>query len=99
MSGTLSPSFQHARGLATMVLSAAALTANVILIRALSQVQSVNVWLISCTCFVVGKNRLQQSHTMRHAFMYASISLSPWNGPLQTTTFHPRPRNLSWKWS
>ena len=54
MSGTLSPSFQHARGLATMVLSAAALTANVILIRALSQVQSVNVWLISCTCFVVG---------------------------------------------
>ena len=37
-----------------MVLSAAAFTANVLLIRALGQVQSVNVWLISCTCFVVG---------------------------------------------
>lgn len=37
-----------------MVLSAAAFTANVLLIRALGQVQSVNVWLISCTRFVVG---------------------------------------------
>lgn len=54
MSGSLSPSSLHARGLATMVLSAAAFTANVLLIRALGQVQSVNVWLISCTRFVVG---------------------------------------------
>ena len=44
----------HARGLALMVLSAAAFTVNVLLIRALGQVQSVNVWLISCTRFVVG---------------------------------------------
>ncbi len=44
----------HARGLALMVLSAAAFTANVLLIRALGHVQSVNVWLISCTRFVVG---------------------------------------------
>lgn len=54
MSGSLTPSSHHARGLATMVLSAAAFTANVLLIRALGQVQSVNVWLISCTRFVVG---------------------------------------------
>jgi drug/metabolite transporter (DMT)-like permease len=37
-----------------MVLSAVAFTANVLLIRALGEVQSVNVWLISCTRFVVG---------------------------------------------
>jgi drug/metabolite transporter (DMT)-like permease len=37
-----------------MVLSAAAFTTNVLLIRALGQVQAVNVWLISCTRFVVG---------------------------------------------
>ena len=53
----LSPSTassHHARGVALMVLSAAAFTANVLLIRALGQVQSVNVWLISCTRFAVG---------------------------------------------
>lgn len=44
----------HARGLALMVFSALAFTANVLLIRALEQVQSVNVWLISCARFVVG---------------------------------------------
>lgn len=44
----------HTRGLLLMVLSAAAFTANVLLIRALGQVQSVNVWLISCTRFTVG---------------------------------------------
>lgn len=44
----------HARGLALMLLSAAAFTANVLLIRELGQVQSVNIWLTSCTRFVVG---------------------------------------------
>jgi len=37
-----------------MVLSAAAFTVNVLLIRALGQGQANNVWLISCTRFVVG---------------------------------------------
>ena len=37
-----------------MLLSAAAFTANVLLIRALGQVQSVNIWLICCVRFVVG---------------------------------------------
>ena len=45
---------RHARGVALMLVSAAAFTANVLLIRALGQLQSVNVWLISCTRFVVG---------------------------------------------
>lgn len=53
-SHSATPIPHHARGLALMVLSAAAFTTNVLLIRALGQVQSVNVWLISCTRFVVG---------------------------------------------
>lgn len=44
----------HARGVALMLFSAAAFTVNVLLIRALGQVQSVNVWLISCIRFIVG---------------------------------------------
>ena len=57
-----------------MVLSAAAFTANVLLIRALGQVQSVNVWLISCTRFVVGltlifavyRREFQPTHLVRN---------------------------------
>ncbi len=44
----------HARGLGLMLFSALAFTANILLIRALGQVQSVNVWLISSVRFVVG---------------------------------------------
>jgi drug/metabolite transporter (DMT)-like permease len=57
-----------------MVLSAAAFTANVLLIRALGQVQAVNVWLISCTRFVVGltlilavyRREFQPTHLLRN---------------------------------
>ena len=44
----------HARGVTFMLISTAAFTANVLLIRALGQVQSVNIWLTSCVRFVVG---------------------------------------------
>lgn len=37
-----------------MLLSASAFTANVLLIRALGQVQSVNIWLVCCSRFIVG---------------------------------------------
>ena len=53
-SAVVSAATHHSRGVALMLLSAAAFTINVLLIRALGQVQSVNVWLISCTRFVVG---------------------------------------------
>lgn len=49
-----SPNSHHARGLALMLFSAAAFTANVLLIRELGHIQSVNIWLTSCTRFVVG---------------------------------------------
>lgn len=57
-----------------MLLSAAAFTANVLLIRALGQVQSVNVWLISCTRFAVGlaliltvyRRGFEPAHLFRH---------------------------------
>ena len=45
-----------------MLLSTAAFTANVLLIRALGQVQSVNVWLIYCTRFVVGLDERLAAH-------------------------------------
>jgi drug/metabolite transporter (DMT)-like permease len=44
----------HARGVMLMVASTAFFTASILLIRALGQLQSVNVWLISCVRFVVG---------------------------------------------
>ena len=44
----------HRRGVALMLVSAAAFTANVLIIRALGQYHAVNVWLISCARFVVG---------------------------------------------
>lgn len=67
-------SHHHTRGLALMVLSAACFTANVLLIRALGQVQSVNIWLISSTRFLVGlalilavyRRGFEPSHLFRH---------------------------------
>ena len=44
----------HARGVGLMLASTAFFTANVLLIRALGQVQSVNVWLVSCVRFAAG---------------------------------------------
>ena len=49
-----SPGARHQWGVGLMLFSTVAFTANVLLIRALGQVQSVNVWLISCSRFVIG---------------------------------------------
>lgn len=45
---------RHQRGVALMLASTVSFTANVLLIRALGEVQSVNVWLVSCVRFVAG---------------------------------------------
>lgn len=47
-------SAQHARGVVLMLGSAACFTANVLLIRALGEIQTVNVWLVSTVRFVTG---------------------------------------------
>lgn len=44
----------HTRGVALMLASAACFTTHVLVIRALSQLQTVNVWLFSCVRFTVG---------------------------------------------
>jgi len=44
----------HRRGVLLMLASAAMFTANVLLIRALGEVQSVNVWLITSVRFITG---------------------------------------------
>ncbi|MEO5958411.1 MAG: DMT family transporter [Opitutaceae bacterium] len=44
----------HARGVALMLASAACFTANVLLVRALGQSESVSVWVLSAARFVVG---------------------------------------------
>ncbi|MBL9214360.1 MAG: DMT family transporter [Opitutaceae bacterium] len=44
----------HARGLALMLASAAGFTANVLLIRALGRLETVNVWLITCARGIMG---------------------------------------------
>lgn len=49
-----SASARHARGVGLMVFSALAFTANVLLIRALGELQVLNVWLVSTVRFVVG---------------------------------------------
>lgn len=48
------PSSHHARGVTLMLTSTACFTANVLLIRALGTFEQVNVWLVSCTRFIVG---------------------------------------------
>ncbi len=45
---------RHRRALLLMLLSAAAFTANVLLVRALGQMGYANIWLVSCARFVVG---------------------------------------------
>jgi drug/metabolite transporter (DMT)-like permease len=48
------PTNHHARGVALMIGSTGCFTANVLLVRALGEIESVNVWLVSCVRFVVG---------------------------------------------
>jgi len=48
------PPAQHARGVALMIASTAFFTTNVLLVRALSQMEAVNVWLVSCVRFLAG---------------------------------------------
>jgi drug/metabolite transporter (DMT)-like permease len=45
---------QHARGIGLMLVSTACFTANVLLVRALGEVESVSVWLVSCVRFIAG---------------------------------------------
>lgn len=47
-------SAQHARAVALMLLSTVCFTANVLLVRTLSELGFSNVWLVSCARFVVG---------------------------------------------
>jgi drug/metabolite transporter (DMT)-like permease len=48
------PRPHHARGMALMLFSTVCFTANVLLIRAVAELHSVNVWLVSTIRFVVG---------------------------------------------
>jgi drug/metabolite transporter (DMT)-like permease len=44
----------HRRAVTLMLLSAACFTANVLLVRTLGAMNSANIWLVSCTRFIVG---------------------------------------------
>jgi drug/metabolite transporter (DMT)-like permease len=48
------PGSHHTRGIILMLGSAACFAANVLLIRALAEVETVNVWFVSCVRFAVG---------------------------------------------
>lgn len=48
------PQPHHRRAVILMLLSAACFTANVLLVRALGAMNAANIWLVSCTRFVVG---------------------------------------------
>lgn len=54
MSHPYSEPAHHLRGIWLMLASAACFTTNVLLIRALGEVQTVSVWLVTCARFVVG---------------------------------------------
>ncbi len=47
-------SSHHARGVVLMLVSTACFTANVLLVRALGEMHAANLWLVSCSRFVVG---------------------------------------------
>ena len=47
-------SAQHSRGVVLMLASTACFTTNVLLVRALGEIEPVNVWLVSCVRFVAG---------------------------------------------
>lgn len=71
---TSAPLSPHARGVMLMVVSTACFTANVLLTRALGQMQAVDVWLICCARFAVGialigvfyRREVQPAHLFRH---------------------------------
>ena len=48
------PNSSHVRGVVLMLVSTACFTSNVLLVRALGEVESVNVWLMSCVRFCAG---------------------------------------------
>ena len=56
----------HRRALTLMLVSAAAFTANVLLVRALGAMNSANIWLVSCTRFIVGLSLIAAVY--RHDF-------------------------------
>ena len=51
---TIPEQLRHRRAATLMLLSAACFTANVLLVRALGTMETANIWLVSCTRFVVG---------------------------------------------
>ena len=63
----------HRRAVSIMLLAAAAFTANILLVRALGPLGVTNIWLVSCTRFVVGLvlisavywREFQPSHLLR----------------------------------
>lgn len=52
---TIPEQLRHRRAVILMLLSAACFTANVLLVRALGTMEAANIWLVSCTRFVVGE--------------------------------------------
>ncbi|HUR59534.1 MAG TPA: DMT family transporter [Opitutaceae bacterium] len=67
-------SSHHTRGVWLMLLSTAAFTTNVLLVRAIAEVEAVNVWLVAITRFVIGlallftlyRRQLQFARLFRH---------------------------------
>jgi drug/metabolite transporter (DMT)-like permease len=66
---------QHVRGIVLMLVSTACFTANVLLVRALGQIESVNVWLVSCVRFVAGMAVILAVY--RHGFQFARLFTNP----------------------
>ena len=59
----------HARGVILMLASTACFTANVLLVRAVGQIESVNVWLVSCVRFVAGMGVIYALYRREFQFM------------------------------
>src|SRR5687768_1551735 len=66
---------QHVRGIVLMLVSTACFTANVLLVRALGQIESVNVWLVSCVRFVAGMAVILA--VFRQGFQFARLFTNP----------------------
>ncbi|MEO6244477.1 MAG: DMT family transporter [Opitutaceae bacterium] len=75
MSGSPLTHPQHARGVALMLASTVCFTANVLLIRALGQIESVNVWLIACVRFAGGMAVVYALY--RREFRFARLFTHP----------------------
>jgi drug/metabolite transporter (DMT)-like permease len=59
----------HTRGVILMLVSTACFTANVLLVRAVGQIESVNVWLVSCVRFVAGMGVIYALYRREFQFM------------------------------